>query len=72
MVDDWKRALDNKENIAAIFIDLSKAFDTIPHSLLVKKLENYGLSNSAVMLIKSYLTSRYQRVKIGLKPMHSL
>ncbi len=48
----------------AIFIDLSKAFDTISHSLLLDKL-NYGLSDSAIKLMSSFLSYRVQRVKIG-------
>ncbi len=65
MIEDWKLSLDNKENVAAIFIDMSKAFDMISHEKLLKKLECYGLSQNANDLIKSYLTNRYQRVKIG-------
>ena len=42
-----------------------RAFDTIQHSQLLTKLENYGLSERAILLMTSYLTNRYQRVKIG-------
>ncbi len=41
-------ALDKQQTIGAIFIDMSKAFDTISHSLLLDKLKNYGLSDSAI------------------------
>ncbi len=64
MIEDWKSALDKQKIIGAVTIDLSKAFDTIPHSLLVGKMINYGLSNSAILMLKSYLKERYQRVKI--------
>ena len=46
-------------------MDLSKAFDCIPHSLLVAKLYTYGFSYSACKLIASYLCERRQRVKIN-------
>ena len=46
-------------------MDLSKAFDCIPHSLLVAKLHTYGFSYSACELIASYLCERRQRVKIN-------
>ncbi len=65
MVEDWKMALDQKDNIAAIMIDMSKAFDMVSHEKLLQKLAVYGLSDSALKLIRSYLTNRFQRVKIG-------
>jgi hypothetical protein len=40
---DWKNALDDNTFIAAILMDLSKAFDCLPHNLLMLKLEAYGL-----------------------------
>ena len=46
-------------------MDLSKAFDCLPHSLLITKLRAYGLTIPACELVASYLTDRRQRVKIG-------
>ena len=57
--------LYNKEIVAVISMDLSKAFDTIPHALLLAKLKAYGLHESSCALIGDYLTDRRQRVKIG-------
>ena len=65
LVEDWKCALDKKENVGAILMDLSKAFDCIPHKLLICKLKYYGSSDNACLLLKSYLEERRQRVKIG-------
>ncbi len=48
---DWKSAFDKQKLIDAVTIDLSKAFDTIIHSLLVEKMVNYGLSNSAILML---------------------
>ena len=50
LLGDWKRALDNHECVAAILMDLSKAFDCLPHDLLKAKLKAYGLSAGAVDL----------------------
>ena len=44
---------------------MSKAFDTINHDLLIAKLHAYGFDNSALKLIKSYLSNRWQRTKIN-------
>jgi hypothetical protein len=58
-------ALDDNKFIAAILMDLSKAFDCLPHNLLMLKLEAYGLSENSLKLLKSYLENRRQRIKIG-------
>ena len=65
MTDDLRASLDNKDHCIAIAVDLSKAFDSISHSLLISKLKAYGFTESAVNLIRSYLCDRLQRVKIG-------
>ena len=46
-------------------MDLSKAYDCLPHDLLLAKLSAYGFDESAITLIAKYLSKRYQRVKIG-------
>ena len=54
--------LKNKQHVLGIFIDLSKAFDTISHDKLLYKLANYGIRGKVLELIKSYLTNRLQYV----------
>ena len=54
-----------KKYVAAILMDLSKAFDCLPHDLLLLKLKYYGLSDNALKLMESYLTNRKQCVKLG-------
>jgi len=54
-------ALNGKSMVGSIFFDLEKAFDSLNHSLLIKKLPYYGLSGKAKLLIESYLSNRYQR-----------
>jgi hypothetical protein len=52
--------LKNNRYVLGIFIDLSKAFDTIDHDTLIQKLDRYGIRGSANKLIKSYLSKRQQ------------
>ena len=65
LIHDCKQALDKGLKVGIILMDLSKAFDCIPHGLLLTKLKCYGLSDQACLLLKSYITDRKQRVKVG-------
>ena len=65
LTEDWKHSLDNKQIVAVISMDLSKAFDTIPHGLLLAKLKAYGVNSRSCMLLKDYLHGRMQWVKVG-------
>ena len=58
--DIVKNALENKKHVLGIFIDPSKAFDTIDHKILLRKLENCGIRGIANDLFKSYLSDREQ------------
>ena len=64
-IEDWREALDRSHFVGCMSMDLSKAFDSLPHNLLLAKLLTYGMSECAVELIRSYLTDRPQCVKIG-------
>ena len=57
--------INSKEIAVNIFIDFRKAFDTVQHDILIKKLEKYGIRGPALALMKSYLLSRTQKVKIS-------
>ena len=54
--------MDKKSHVAAVFLDISKAFDSLNHHILLAKLNNIGLRGPAYDLIKSYLTERKQFV----------
>ena len=65
MLEKWKSAVDNKGNFGALLTDLTKAFDCLPHDLLLAKLNAYGFSLPALRLVQSYLSNRKQRTKIN-------
>ena len=65
LTEDWKASRDNKEIVAVVSMDLSKAFDTIPHALLLAKLKAYGVCDKDCALLRDYLSGRQQRVKLG-------
>ena len=65
LVEDVVGCLDAKDRCLGIFIDLSKAFDTVSIPMLLKKLEHIGVRGVQLSLFKDYLTSRKQSVRIG-------
>ena len=65
LIEKWKKELDHKDYAGAILMDLSKAYDTNNHELLIEKLYAYGFSKDALKLINSYMSDRWQRTKIN-------
>ena len=61
-VDDWKTSLDKGDVVGTIMIDLSKAFDSIHHTLLLKKLNAYGGCGRELAWFTNYLQGRKYRV----------
>ena len=62
LIDKIFAGFSEGEQSIALFMDLSKAFDTLDHDILLYKLQHYGLAPQAVSLLKSYLTDRSQYV----------
>ena len=69
LVDKISSNIDNKKHTCSIgiFLDLSKAFDTIDHQIVLRKLQCYGIRNIACDWFKSYLDSRVQCVSYNTK-----
>ena len=62
LIDRITKQMDKNENPLNIFLDMSKAFDTLDHSILLEKLEHYGIKYKSLELLRSYFTNRYQFV----------
>ena len=58
-------AVNSNKHVLGIFIDLSKAFDTLDHKIMIEKLEHYGIRGNAKKLLESYLIGRQQYTAIN-------
>ena len=65
LVENCRAGLDNRNIVGMVLMDLSKAYDCLPHDLLIAKLEAYKFGMNSLRLLYSYLTARRQRVKIN-------
>ena len=65
LIEKWRKYLDNKGYTGAVLMDLSKAFYTINHELLIAKLHAYEFSKDSLKIL-SCLSDRWQRTKINL------
>ena len=68
IVDIYEKLISNLDSgfhSCAIFLDLAKAFDSVSHDILLKKLCYYGIRGNALELLRSYLHSRSQYVKVN-------
>ena len=59
------KAIDDKKLTAVVLLDMSKAFDSLDHDILISKLKDVGLSSEALNWFTNYLTNRYQSVRIN-------
>ena len=67
LTDHWLTNINVNRITGAIFVDFAKAFDVLDHKLLLRKLAVYGLTESSVYLIKSFLTNRMHSVNYNNK-----
>ena len=63
MIETWKTKLSMGHKVGLIYMDLSKAFDSSNHELLIAKLKCYGLDQHVVEVFRSYLSNRYRCCK---------
>ena len=65
MIEKWRKSLDAGRVFGALLTDLSKAFDCLPHELLIPKRHAYVVDILSLKLLHSYLTKRKQRLKLN-------
>ena len=64
-VDSWLRTLEETRDIGAVFFDLRKAFDLVPHKILIDKLEQSEVNGHVLRWITDYLTNREHKVVVN-------
>jgi len=64
-LNDWTSAMDSGTGTDIIFLDFQKAFDTVPHCRLIKKLDAYGIKGKLLLWIKDFLRNRSQQVVLN-------
>ena len=65
LLQEWREHLDNNKTVGGILVDLSKAFDCVPHDLLLAKLAAYDIDDNLILYIHSYLLNCKQCVCIN-------
>ena len=65
VMEDWTKILDDGGNIDVVYCDFMKAFDKVPHTRLLSKLESYGIQDPVLSWIRSFLTGRSQKVVVN-------
>ena len=65
MIEKLKKNRDEKGAFAAVLTDLSKAFDCMPHQLLIAKRSAYGFDRKSIAVISAYIKNRKPKTKIG-------
>ena len=63
--DEYVQNIEEKKITCSIYLDISKAFDTVNHQLLLKKLDRYGVRGLPLEILKSYLSNRHQYTSIS-------
>ena len=63
-VDDLARGLNEKQQVDAILLEFSKAFDKVPHQRLLRKLQHYGVRGNLLKWIEDFLSVRTQEVVV--------
>ena len=64
-INEWMKSLDGNVPVDAIYLDFSKAFDTVPHERLIQKLRSYGIGGNLLSWVQDFLRDRTQYVTVN-------
>lgn len=64
LIEDWKQSFDSKQLVSVLSTDISKAFESLNHSLTIKKLYAHGFGGSSLNLMRSFFDNRLNRLKM--------
>ena len=64
-IDDWTQALEEDSSLDAIYMDFKKAFDTVPHQRLLRKIQATGIQGQTLKWIEAFLENRTQKVVVN-------
>ena len=64
-LNDWTQVIESRQCLAVIYIDFSKAFDTVSHKKLFARLHSYGIRGSLLLWLQRFFENRTQQTKIG-------
>ena len=67
VIELWTEMLDNGSPVYAVYLDFRKAFDTVPHERLLKKLKAYGIDGTTRNLIHAFRTGHKHRVVVNIR-----
>ena len=65
VLEDWTDAMDKNLQVDTVYLDFRKAFDSVPHMRLLKKVEAYGISGMILEWLRNFLSGRKQRVVVN-------
>ena len=61
-MEDWTSVLESVHQVNAVYLDLSKALDRVPHARLISKVRSYGVNGKLLQWLEDFLSNRRQRV----------
>ena len=65
VIEEWIKWMEERKPFDCLYVDYRKAFDSVPHMRLMRKIENCGITEQVQIWIKSFLQGRRQRVGVG-------